>query len=235
LWNRRGDLRNASVDKRNASAFPSWPEFLARPKRRKTDAGDSESESDFERRRADGMEAICRVLITLVACCDWRSLEVRDPRGGYLSVARLAELAELPWRKEDREPGDRTERALRALRTAGIISFTKQWREKLDDGSHASTGPALRRISEGLFRKLGGMVWELFEGRRKNARKRDARAAAASETGVDLRIAAAMRAMNRKLSLPSIPPEDLDVIKRAHPDWTFGEVLAEARRRLDSS
>jgi hypothetical protein len=199
------------------------------------------------------MEAIVRVLLALAACCDWVTMEILDPRGGYLSVPRLAELADLPLTlvepKEDggrsRKRHDRTERALRAVRAAEVIAFTQQHREKLEDGRFVSTSPALRKLAVGLFRKFGGHVLRLFEARRKKLkRRRDAE----SPTTGDLRVASKLRELGREIGAPAppsssdasgltfrgaVPPELLEQIHEEHPDWQMGAIFLEARRRME--
>jgi hypothetical protein len=156
LYHCRASLRTGLLDPRGEVLLPPFPELLQRPpKRAKKDEPPPPSEPDFDRRRSDGMEAIVRVMLTIVACTDWVTMEILDPRGGYLSVARLAELADLPVTlvppKGDgdrlRTRHDRAERALRALCTAHIIAFTQQHREKLEDGHFTSTGAARRAHS----------------------------------------------------------------------------------------
>lgn len=235
VWEARGDLRTPKLDRRGAEILPAFPEWLARPPRR----GHDESREDYERRRADGMQAACAVWMTLAACCDWLSMEVIDPDGGYLSVERLAELAELTI--------DRTERALRLLRTAQVIAFTKQHREKKPDGKFRSTGPALRKLSVGTFRKLG-VIGRYFDGRRETLRRRKERAerdAARAGQGVDQRARELTRNLvtateHRTHAAPAAPPtipgavpEDLKAaIAAEHPDWSFAQILQEGRRRL---
>jgi hypothetical protein len=256
LYEWRASLRSALTDRQGAIILPPFPEFLQRPVKRVREGEPPDPEPDFERRRSDGMEAIVRVLLTLAACCDWVTMEIFDPRGGYLSVPRLAELADLPVSvvppKEDggrtRKRHDRTDRALRAVRDAMVIAFTQQHREKLEDGRYVSTSPALRKLAVGLFRKFGGHVLRLFEARRKKLKRR--RDAEGPTTG-DLRVAATLRDLAREggatvptpssgTSSPgeparrgSIPPELLDQIHEEHPDWLMGDVFLEARRRLE--
>ena len=256
LYGCRRALRRALTDPRGGLLLPAFPELLQRPPKRAR-KGDSAPEEapDFERRRADGMEAMIRVLLAIVACTDWVTMEIRDPRGGFLSVARLAELACLPvrWVPADeehhrsRQRFDRTERALRTLRTAAVIAFTKQHRELLPDGHYTSTAPALRKLAVGLFRKFGGHLLRMFEARREKLRRERERDV--PRTG-DLRVAAIVRGMARgpfqgfapkppgTAEAPSArrgptPQAIIDEVYAEHPEWEFAEIIAEARRRVD--
>jgi hypothetical protein len=87
LYERRGVLRETHYGRMGNVVFPAFPELLGRPPRqvRRGEAARS-IDPDFERRRSDGMEAIIRVLLVLASCCDWTTMEVKDPQGGYLSV-----------------------------------------------------------------------------------------------------------------------------------------------------
>lgn len=256
LFERRGDLRGEYRTALGETILPPCPEFLARPPRR-----DGAPAPDYERRRADGMEAILRVLLTLIACCDWRTMEIFDPdsrHGKYLSVARLAELAELPVvlekdedGREYRDAGDRTERALRSLRAAGVVCFTQQHREELADGRHVSTGAALRKLAVGFFLKMGGAVKDIFDKRRAKLKRRHERRkerAAAGGAGADLRFRSAVRdAVNATPApleaAPTIPVRGqppvaiADQVFAEHPDWGMAAILEEARKRAgpDSS
>lgn len=259
LYGCRGTLRRPLLSPRGGLLLPAFPELLQRPlkRRRKEETSPPPSLPDFERRRADGIEAVIRTLLAIVACTDWVTMEVLDPKGGFLSVRRLAELACLPLRmvEPSDEEGrlrcrhDRTERALRVLRTAGIIAFTKQHREQLADGSYTSTAPALRKLAVGLFRKFGGHLLRLFDRRRKKLKVERERMA---PTTGDLRVAELVRDVGRRFgpekstmssSLarggpvpgPSgrIPEPLIDAVHGEHPDWAFSAILVEARRRLE--
>jgi hypothetical protein len=220
----RHDLGTGVVDRFGRVVMPELRELLVR-------LPPVEGKLDYDGRRSDGMASLCRVLCVLVSCCDWLTMEIRDPRGGYLSVARLAELAGHPY--EPGDPSDRTERALRTLRVGKIIAYTKQHREKLEDGRHTSTGPALRKLAVGLFRKFSGMLLRIFDARRaklkRRAERRD-RAATAAGAGVDLRMSDLQRKMDRD-------QKALDEIATEHPTWSLPELLAERqrRRRTDTS
>jgi len=228
LYDCRKALRSPLNDRRGGLILPAFPELLQRPPKRAKKGEEPPSPGpDFERRRTDAMEGVVRTFLAIVACTDWVSMEVLDPRGGYLSVARLAQLAELP--------DTRTERALRALRTAGLICFTQQHRERLDDGSYTSTGPALRKVPVGFFRKFGGYLLQLFDKRRKKLQ--DDRKKVAPTTG-DLRVAALVRSVGRNhFASAAAQREQLlrleEAVQAEHPDWAFPEILSEARRRLE--
>lgn len=254
LYDCRASLRTSLADVRGDLILPPFPELLQRPpKRSKKGEPPPPSEPDFDRRRSDGMESIIRTALALAACTDWVTMEALDPRGGYLGVARLAELADLPLTivpptedgDRERKRHDRADRALRALRTAQIVAFTKQHREKLEDGRFTSTGPALRKLAVGLFRKFGGHLLRVFEKRRKKLKNRREREA---PTTGDLRVAATMRDLGRDFTAAlqpgraaaiasgrpgSVPPELLDQVHEEHPEWTMGELFQEARRRLE--
>jgi len=253
LYDCRASLRTGLLDPRGQVLLPPFPELLQRPpKRAKEGEPPPPPEPDFDRRRSDGMEAIIRVMLVIVSCTDWVTMEILDPQGGYLSIARLAELADLPVTlvppKEDgdraRTRHDRAERALRALCIAHVIAFTKQHREKLEDGHFTSTGPALRKLAVGLFRKFGGYLLHLFEKRRKKLKRRREQE---SPTTGDLRVAATLREMIRSggsaqgAQPPAsgggfsgvTPPELLEEIHNEHPEWSMGDLLLEARRRLE--
>jgi hypothetical protein len=255
FYGRRKAFKRPLLNRQSGLVIPAFPELLQRPaKRFKKGETPPDQKPDFQWRRSDHMQPVVRVLLVLVGCCDWVSMEIMDPRGGYLSVARLAELAELPVDQSD--PSDpeerarlrvsRTEHALRTLRTAGILCFTKQYREKLEDGRHVSTGPALRKLAVGFFRKFGGEILRVFERRR---RKVTAKRQLEAPTTSDLRIAAEIRetrrlmaghgrtppaATSRPRSAPRATPQWLiDQVQSEDPSKTFDEVLREAHRRLE--
>ena len=254
LFECRASLRQPLSDRRGGLLLPAFPELLQRPGRKPRDGQPAiDRGPDFERRRSDGMEAIVRTLLVVIACTDWVTMEVMDPRGGFLSVARLAELACLPFRiaqavdeeHRNRARHDRAERALRALRTAGVIAFTKQHRVLLPNGSYTSTGPALRKLAVGLFRKFGGHLLRIFEKRREKLKRRRQREE--PKTG-DLRVAAIVRALAQD-QVPSYtgaprgpdrswkgatPQSVIDAVHDEHPSWEFAEILVEARRRFES-
>lgn len=230
----------ADITKDGAVVLRGFPELLVRPPKR----GADESAENYERRRADGMQSTLAVLCTLVACTDWGDHSVRDPRGGYLSVARLAELADLPL--VDGEPTDRTERALALMRCAKILSFTKQHREQKPDGKFRSTGPALRRMARAFFSTLGAATTEIHKRRCRRAAEH--REQAERQRGADLRVRAEVRGIFDKQGgrppLPpsappaptrTVPPELLEAIRAEHPDWSLAQLLKEGHRRRDSS
>jgi hypothetical protein len=210
------------------------------------------------------MEAVIRVLLVLVSCCNWITMELLDPQGGYLSVWRIAELADLPFhlvapRDDDPKPRRRrmrldcVERVLRVLRTAHIVVYTQQHRDELPDGRHTSTAPALRKLAVSFFLKFGGRIAQLFRRRRADLKERadsHERNTFRAGVGVDLRNAAEMKklpapgeAVGAPLPAPtrlvtatsmrwSQAPEHItDTVYAEHPDWSLGNILAEARRR----
>ncbi len=232
----RGDLRSGKYDRNGVETLPPLPEWLKRPPKR----GKDESAEDFERRRADGMQAACAVWLTILGCCDWLTMEVIDSsKGGYLSVERLQELSEMT--------SDRTWRALQKIKCAGVISFTKQHREKKPDGKCRSTGPALRRISKDSIRRLGPVTGERFDRRLvklKRRKERDARKAEKKGYGLEPHARQLTRNLvtapeaRRQDAPPSpplprrVPPEMIAAIGAEHPDWHLGQVITEGRRRL---
>lgn len=232
----RGDLRSGRYDRNGVEVLPPLPEWLVRPPKRTKE----ESGEDFERRRADGMQAACAVWLTILTSTDWLTMEVFDwTKGGYLSVERIGELAEVS--------PDRTWRALRTIRYAGVISFTKQHREKKPDGKCRSTGPALRRVSKDSIRRLGPVTGDRFDKRlRKLARRKEKAKRAAEKTGYGLEPHARQLTQNlvsatenrRHAAPPSpplpsrVPPELIDAIAAEHPDWNLGRIITEGRKRL---
>jgi hypothetical protein len=284
LYYRRGALRNELISDFGDMLFPAFPELLLRPpKKRKKSVETPAAESappppkpDFDRRRSDRMEATVRVLIVLACCCDWTNMEIKDPIGGYLSVWRLAELADLPsrlvapeWDDDEgstRRRQDRVERILQALRLARIVVYTQQHREQLDDGRYTTTAPAVRKLSIYFFRKFGGALLKTFDWRRTKLKrgKQDAQQKAFTKgVGVDLRTAEELRKLSIAGALPTeeraqkpesrtreesadqvsrrrtqktatlrTPEPLIDQVHEENPDWSFPEVLAEARKRF---
>jgi hypothetical protein len=226
--------------------FPAFPEFLGRP------GGDA----DHDSRRSDGFEAAIRVLLTLAACCNWRTMEILDPSGGYLAVHRLAELAELPHHLvAPKDDGDRNrrfrmdtvERALRGLRVGRILCFTKQHREQKADGSHTTTAPALRKLSVHFFTKCGGdlsrtFLWRRGELKKFRGRHERRQRERAPGVGADVRVSEALEEVRRAPPVlrsvatgpapsSSTPPDLIDAVAAEHPEWSFPDVLREAQRR----
>lgn len=200
LYHRRGALREVLLGRHGKMLFPALPEFLARPPKR-APKGElpPPTDPDLDRRRSDGIEAIIRVLLVLASCCDWKTMQILDPGGGFLSVKRIAELADLPWRavwpgeddlRRSRFRMDTVERVLRLLRTARILCFTKQHREQLEDGRHTATAPALRKLSVKFFEKFGGEFAKTFKWRRDTLKDRAEKAekdANRAGQGIDIR------------------------------------------------
>lgn len=241
VFSARGDLRSGKYDRNGVEILPPLPEWLKRPPKR----GKDESAEDFERRRADGMQAVCAVWLTILGSCDWLTMEVIDwTKGGYLSVERLQELSEMT--------SDRTWRALQKIKLAGVISFTKQHREKKPDGKCRSTGPALRRISKDSIRRLGPVTGDRFDKRiRKLKRRKEKAQRKAEEKGYGVEPHARQLTRNLVSALdnrrhaaagptpPSspplprrVPPELIDAIAAEHPDWNLGRIITEGRRQL---
>lgn len=258
IYPRRHCLRSELRGDKGRLIIAAFPELLARPPRKKgrgKDAVPLPDEPDYEARRSDGFEADMRVLLAMAACCTWKTMELRDPSGGNLAVHRLAELAELPFHlvapKDDDDRNrrfrmDAVERSLRRFRTARILSFTKQHREQLPDGSYTTSAPALRKLSPHLFRKCGEDVRRTFDWRRgkvKKARKsRRWRRNRDRAPGfvADIRVAEAMDEISRaRPALRSVPaaaappatPTLTMLVRQEHPDWPFADVLQEAERR----
>jgi hypothetical protein len=273
LYFRRSQLHAPYLNRQGDILFPAFNELLRRPQdhtdsclRRRGSRRylpcDCPRPPDLLRRRSDGLEAVIRVLLVLASCCDWNTMEIFDPQGGYLSVSRIALLAELPCRFVEpdeyelraRYRMDTVERALQVLRTARILAFTRQHRELLQDGRHTSTAPALRKLSVNFFRKWGGQVATVFSERRaklkKRAERRSTRAYFAG-VGGDLEFAglfrrtlpgtrpfapatfAAPTETRPRRARESQPPFVLtDAIHEEHPEWNWGEVMSEARKRM---
>jgi hypothetical protein len=265
LYERRHNL-GAELRQLGRLMFPAFPELLARPR---GGAG------DFEARRSDGFEAVIRVLLAAAACCDFagdyrpgaEAMQLRDPAGGFLAVHRLAELAELPadlTAPTETDPRrrrfrmDTAERALRALRCAKILCFTKQHREQLADGRYTSSAPALRKLSVAFFAKIGPGTPKdcaaahltrtfLWWRDAKSRRHRKDRRGPTPPAPIDVRAAEALTDIRRgqgragpwSVSAPApnrgtsstVPPDLLETVHAEHPDWQLPELLAEARRR----
>jgi hypothetical protein len=274
LYDRRGALGRALLNHLGDLIFPAVPELLrrhpdhqpdckllkGRPNKRAGACNCPPQGPDLPRRRSDGIEAIIRVILVLASCCDWVTMRVLDPRGGYLSVWRLAELADLPVLlipphdgedpRRRRHRMDTVERVLRILRTARILVYTEQHREELPDGRHTSTGAALRKLSVSFFLKFGGELARVFLWRRDKLKaKADERAAKAFKAGVGTDLAVSSTLHKIGTSTPARPPapaagpllsqpwfrvpiELSDEIHAEHPDWSVGEINDEARRRM---
>jgi len=250
LFFRRRRYLRAPYTERGEFLLPALPEFLKqrsfdkkgkevpRPKRRKKgERTPAVARGDLDARRADGMAVICRVWSVLIACCDWGSKEVleRNRTAGndnlYLSVGRIAQEAECSdaqaWR------------ALYWLKAARQITFTHQFREELADGTHRSTGAALRRLSLASLEKTPCMrrvihhrTAKLAERHGKRERKNAARGLGGDVVRQQARTAPNV-APPAPAPAPWAPPSwgVADEIADEHPEWNAGEVLAEARRR----
>jgi hypothetical protein len=276
LYFRRGALGNPLLNRLGDILFPAFGELLRKPQEhspecpkrqpggKKPQHCDCPRPPDHARRRSDFMEAVVRSILALASCCNWITMEILDPSGGYLSVARLAELADLPHHMvapgEDDDPRrrryrmDTAERALRLLRDAHILPFTKQHREELEDGRHTSTAPALRKLSVHFFLKWGGRLAEVFKSRRRALKKAAERLegqASRAGVGVDLGVREELGQLRKKVSPPPapgrapadesqrgrgtlsrVPIEMADAIHEEHPDWDLGQVMTEARQRM---
>lgn len=280
LYDRRGGLRNAVLDEVGRILFPAFPELLRphpahvegcpfrrRPDRRVGGCHCPPSGAEFTKRRSDGMESVIRVLCVLVACCDWITMEIMDPKGGYLSVARLAELARLPVYlvppRDTEEPWRRryqmscVERALRILRDGLFVNYTEQHREEKLDGRKRCTGPAKRKLSVSLFKKIGFFA-HVMERREYLKKKRQRLLDQQFEAGIgtDLALTSLLHKMQTTVkprvpqqspSLPGpnpirlsdtrglqVPEELIDAVHEEHPDWLFPAVYAEAARRANA-
>jgi hypothetical protein len=275
LYNRRHNLRAAGVNGRGEIVFNAWPELLARPQAPAAKGRPPRPpKPDCQWRRADGMQTYLRVLLVVAACTDFRTMEVWDPKGGRLSVWRLAELANMSprfvpvgtptrrWRRgqgwSDPEPSsrnrwrfDRAERGLAVIRTARILGFTQQRREKLPDGRYVSTGAALRKLAVGFFNKVGGFVLKVFEQRHNPedfGLKLKPKGLAANAG--DLRMKALNRELVRNQSQLAIPTDDVaaappptslppggslrDRLRARHATWTVDQINKEVERCLDA-
>ena len=132
IYANRHRLRYELRDRRGKRIMPAVGDFfLAR--------GAGESVTQIESPRADSIGAQLRMMLVAVACMDFHTGELRDPRTGgtgLLSVVRHCELAELPidparqdrTRSRKAQPGDRAERAAQALRGGGVLTRAKQHR-----------------------------------------------------------------------------------------------------------
>jgi hypothetical protein len=202
------------------------------------------------------MESVIRLLCVLVACCRWLSMEIMDPdpKRGYLSVARMAELAQLPFflvpPRENEEPWRRrfqmscVERALRILRDALFVPYTEQYREEKLDGRRRCTGPAKRKLSVGLFKKIN-LYPVLMERRRYLEEKRQQLEDAQFKAGIgtDLAMTSVLHKTETTVKPPvpvqqasgdrtNVPRELSDEVYAEHPKWSFADIMNEARRRM---
>lgn len=266
LYDRRGVLRHAVLDEVGKVLFPAFPELLRphpahvegcpfrrRPDRRAGGCQCPLSGAEFGARRSDGMESVIRLLCVLVACCSWPTMEIMDPRGGYLSVARMAELAQLPFflipPRENEEPWRRrfqmscVERALRILRDGLFVPYTEQYREEKLDGRRRCTGPAKRKLSVSLFKKIGlHPTLKERQGYLKEKRQRLEDAQFEAGVGTDLAMTSLLRKTETTVKPPvpaqqaaggpKVPKELSDQVYAEHQDWSFAQIMNEARRRM---
>jgi hypothetical protein len=240
FFKRRLQLRADYRDADGNLVLPAMPEFLRVPPK----LGTSEARPDLNFRRADHCRALCRVWSVIYSCTDWLKKEIREPNPAanrdhrYLSVERIAELAEVPdWQAE---------RCLYWLRAARVITYTKQWREELPDGSHRSADAALRRVSLTLLERAPCTRKVLAYRRRKLGERADRRERRQARHGIAADI---VRQQERAPAAPvgplppaprsgavtSTPLEIVDAVAAEHPSWAFADVLAEARRRAKPS
>jgi hypothetical protein len=156
-------------------------------------------------------------------------------------MLRIAELAEeVPKDHGLTDAPDKVWNARRELDRAGMISFTKEWRVEKPDGSHYSSGGALRRLGRKVLTAIGGafgraVLDEIDEVKRRRARR--AQEAAEFKKRVEALWAEERRAQGEPdaLPAPSTSTEENDECDRVHaenPGWPFSRILAEARRRL---
>lgn len=269
LYDRRRALDRPLVQ-HGREILPAFPEFLRRPPHhrarcpirrrppedmRKHVCDCPRGSSEFDGRRADGFAIVIRTILAAAACCDWRTMRLCDPAGGNLSAKRLAELAELPNhhvyderpRRRNRVRMTALERALRAIRHAMVLPWTKQQREELPNGSHRMTGPAERKLSVSWMLKLGGRVADAFRRRRtwleEQARRQEEkfRAAGAHRTASPIELPPAV-GWRPEPRTPAEAPvlrgaivfdEHTEAVAKEHPEWNQhpNRIFAEAARR----
>lgn len=235
FFERRRQLRAPYHDVDGNLLLPAIPEFLSLPpfRRRKGEQkGQTEARDDLNYRRADHLRVLCLVWSVVIACTDWRTKELREPNPSankgyrFLSVERLAELAGVAvWQAEE---------VLFDLRAAKQITFTHQHREQLADGSHHSTGAALRRVSLNLLGRTPCTARVLAWRRAKLDEQQKKRDRQQARTGLAAPIIAAQREAPTvpRRARPDMPPLELVAeVGSEHPDWSLADVLAEARRR----
>lgn len=215
------------------------PEFLLRPH-------EGESAEALDRRRADWIERLLSVIVTLAACMDFRTLVVRNPgfekpgADPMLSLRQLAIEAGLPEDKYT-DPVNGIERAVRFLNDIGLISKTVQWRAKQPDGTIRSYGAAQRRLSfhylcdldpevERAIRQTRAALVQKAEDERRAQEEKDAAFTAARaelhapapDPNAD--IERIPRLPENVVVAPPPPPPDpdgplFDLVEREHPEW----------------
>jgi hypothetical protein len=216
--------------------------FLCRPKPVAAD--------ELDRRRADHLQTLLALWVTMLAIADFDSWELREPdrelakASPHPTMLRLAELADLvPANHGLSDAPDTVWRARAELERGGILSCTKEWRVEKEDGSHYSAGGALRRLSYKVLAAIGGPFGRLVLGQVDAAKKRRAqRAQEAAEfkRRVDAlwqdeaRAAAAAAAPSEPTPPPTSSAEDIEIdrVHEENPGWPFSRILLEARRRL---
>jgi hypothetical protein len=232
LFQRRLSLHSPFSDVDGNLVMPALPRLLVRPpkRRKKGETTPPAAREPFDWRRADGMAVICRVLTALVSFCNWRTQEVRDPQSGYLGVERIALEAMCSVIQ--------AERALYWLRAAKIIPYTRQFREQKPDGSHHSTGNALRKLAVEFFDSIPSIRRVFHHRRAKLAERYGKLRAVAARQGVAGDIIRAQAGAPPPAPAPAAHPvrsvpsvEIADQVHAEHPDWSLPEVLEEARRR----
>lgn len=225
---RRAAARFAQVyEQRRRRAFRAeWPELLAREK----PAVDPRV-ADFEYRRSERVEALILMMSVLLRHLDFGSSKVLldgDLDKG-LSVERLADEAELPLR--------RAERALRTLRTAGILSFTEQKRKKVEGcGRCRSTlvkckcapgartelwvaDAAVRKITPRFFSKLGHDIQHAYQKLREKLNRRRPRVPNNGRIG-DLRIPTRKRIISGAMG-----PQSTQQMPSSVSEWSTQEIM----------
>jgi len=236
---RRGQLTSPIRNDHGNIIWRPRPEFLLRPH-----AG--ESAEALDRRRADWIDRLLSVIVTMVACMDFRTLVVRNPgfekpgADPMLSLRQLAIEAGLP-EDEYTDPVNGIERAVRFLNEIGFISKTVQWRVKKPDGTIRSYGAAQRRLSfhylcdldsevERAIRETRAALVQKAEDERRAQEEKDAAFTAARAAmnapppDPDADLERIPRLPTDVVVAPPPPPPDPDtalfeIVEREHPEW----------------
>jgi hypothetical protein len=252
LFEHRRDLASPIRNAHGNIIVRAMPELLLRPH-----AG--ESAAGLDQRRADWMQRLLAVIVTAVACADFRRKVLRNPDSfgkpgadPLLSLHRLAVEAGLS-EEEYKDPVNGIERHVRFLGEVGFISKTVQWREKKIDGSFRSTGAALRRLAFAWLYHLGGDVERRArETHAEEMREAEKERLAAEEAEEAFTDAIAKLHAEPEPEPPSSPPPfefgaavaepsrpDADallfeIVEREHPEWIqrndIQQINAELRR-----